>query len=102
MSDSGKKGHETAKQGAKALSLGDLRKAEPHPGLVRGSFKPDETLEAIFKVRSKEHVPAKVNPRASIDSTMFTGTFLARDLDAIEADPLVESIAVSKTLRVVD
>lgn len=59
------------------------------------------SLEAIIKVRQPNYVPAGVTPRATIDDTMITGSFMACDLSQIESDPLVESVAVSKNLRTI-
>ncbi len=62
----------------------------------------DETVEAIFKVRQPDYVPSVVTLRARIDATMFTGTLPARDLEVVRADPKLESVEVSKRLRIVD
>jgi uncharacterized protein (DUF58 family) len=65
-------------------------KAKPSPG---------ESVTAIVKVRRGDYVPKGVTLRARIDATMFTASFDAGLLPQLEADPEVESIALSKPLR---
>ena len=64
----------------------------------------DETqrLEMIVKVNKAGYVPRSVRLRARIDETMFTCDAKAGELQALEDDPCIESVSVSRPLRVVD
>ena len=68
----------------------------------RAPLDPDEPVEAIFKVKRPGYVPSSVTPRARIDSLMFTGSMRAGDLDSLETDADVESVSVSRRLRVIE
>ena len=81
--------------------LSKLKKLEVNSDLIKGKYTPDQTLEAIVRVKRSNFVPPKVNLRARIDDEMFTGTMQAKDLPEIEANPDVQSVAVSKKLRTV-
>lgn len=62
----------------------------------------DENVRAIIKVNAEGYVPKGVTVRAKIDETMFTGEFAARLLKKLDRDANVESVAVSRRLRVID
>lgn len=68
----------------------------------RTALDPDEVVEAILKLKTAGYVPTGVDVRARLDATMITGTFPARVLEQIEADPNVLSVALSKRLRIVE
>jgi hypothetical protein len=85
------------------ISLDDLKKLELTGTTAARAvkFDPDEILTAIFKVKKSNYVPESVKLRARIDEQMFTGEFAARDLHEIESDDNVESIALSRPLRLI-
>ncbi len=60
------------------------------------------TAEAIFKVRDPDYVPHGVELRARIDSTLFTGTVPSCEVERVQSDPKVESVEVTKRLRIID
>ena len=61
-----------------------------------------ETIEAVFKVSDPDYIPDGVEMRARIDATMFTGTIPSGEVERIQSDPKVESVEVSKRLRIID
>jgi hypothetical protein len=73
---------------------------------VHGNIQSDQgaprTVEAIVKVNQEGYVPSGVKLRAWIDGTMLTGEASSDILSALENDPKVESVAVSRRLRVID
>ena len=58
----------------------------------------DETLACIIKVSEPGHVPEGVVQRARISPTLFTATVSRRQLEALESDPLVVSVELSRRL----
>ena len=86
----------------KAVDLSKLSKLEYASGKTHKPADADEKLEAIVRVKQDDYVPAQVKLRARIDSQMFTGIVQACDLKAVESDPMVEAVSVSKPLRIVD
>lgn len=84
------------------MKLDDLKKLE-HTSQPRAASLPDdEQVSAIVKVRQPHYVPEGVTVRSRIDETMFTGSFRADRLGQLEQDPDVESVALSKRLRLVE
>ncbi len=77
-----------------------LGKLEYSAELTTRRYDPDDIVEAIFKVRKTDYVPSKVKVRARIDGTMFTGEVTFGLLKELEKDPNVESMSVSKRLRI--
>ncbi|MEM7541751.1 MAG: hypothetical protein AAF384_09195 [Pseudomonadota bacterium] len=59
-------------------------------------------LRAIVKVNVEDYVPVAVNVRSRIDSAMFTADFSSTDLEMLERDENVVSIAVSQSLDIID
>ncbi|HYI64734.1 MAG TPA: hypothetical protein VEW71_07605 [Allosphingosinicella sp.] len=59
-------------------------------------------VRAIFKVNAEGYVPKGVTVRSKIDETMFTGEFDTRLLSKLDRDSNVESVAVSRRLRIID
>lgn len=57
---------------------------------------------AIIKVNAEGYVPKGVTVRSKIDETMFTAEFATRLLDKLDRDSNVESVAVSRRLRIID
>lgn len=77
--------------------LGKLQAVDSAP-----TDTPGELVEAVFKVRQPNYVPAGVQFRARIDATMFTGTIQSSDVKRVQSDPNVESIEVSSRLRIIE
>jgi len=84
------------------ISLDDLKKVELRGTTKSASISPDETLTAVFKVSEPDYVPPKVKLRARVDSNLFTGSFVAADLNEIESDANVVSLALSKALNLIE
>ena len=64
--------------------------------------KPGTLLEAIVKVSEPGYVPPGVTVRSRIDETMLTGEASASTLPALDSDPKVVSVSLSRPLRVID
>lgn len=58
----------------------------------------DETLACIIRVSEPGYVPEGVARRARISPTLFTATLSRRRLEALETDPLVVSVELSRRL----
>ncbi len=80
------------------LRLSDLRKMEASSLRKRPNLPPEATVTGIVKVRKPNYVPESVTLRQRIDEQMFTASFRVRDLDSLEADTNVESVALSQRL----
>lgn len=65
-------------------------------------WRPDELVEAIFKVNKTDYVPAGVRVRSRINATMFTGELQNAVLEQMEDDTNVVSVSLSKRLRLID
>lgn len=64
---------------------------------IKGRFTP-----VIVTVRQAGHIPAGMTVRAQISSMMFTADCESQAaLDAARKDPLVESVSVSSTNRII-
>jgi hypothetical protein len=84
------------------IHLGDLKKLESSSLPARPIWEEDETVEVIIKVRKPHYVPSDVTVRAQIDPYMFTGAIPAGSLTKLDQDPEVMSVAVGKTLRIIE
>lgn len=84
------------------ISLDDLKKVELAGSTKSSPLAPGETVTAIFRVNQPDYVPSKVHVRARVDSNIFTGSFVAADLNEIESDAQVESIAISRPLKLIE
>lgn len=67
-----------------------------------GAAKPGTVLEAIVKVTEPGYVPRGVTVRSRIDETMLTGEASASSLPALDSDPKVVSVSLSRPLRIID
>ena len=80
------------------MDLTKLRKLEsPKPGRAARSLTGQVT--AIVKVRTPSYRPPGIKVRGSISDTIFTAEFPAEILSALEDDPQVESVAISRALQ---
>lgn len=61
-----------------------------------------ETVDAIIKVNEAGYVPDVIHLRSRIDDFMMTGETSTDDLESLESDPRVESVSVSRRLRVIE
>ena len=59
-------------------------------------------VEVVVKVREPDYVPTNVRVRAKIDARMFTGEIAASELENLERDPQVVSVAMGKKLHLID
>jgi hypothetical protein len=84
----------------KKIKSDKLGKLEYSADITAGRYNPDDIVEAIFKVSKTDYVPDRVKVRARIDATMFTGEVTYGLLEELEQDPNVESLSVSKRLRI--
>lgn len=84
-----------------SISLDDLKKVEFTGTTKSSQVSPGETLTAVFKVKEPDYVPPRVQLRARVDSRMFTGSFIAADLNEIETDENVISLALSRPLQLI-
>lgn len=66
------------------------------------SWATDQMVEAIIKVGSDDYVPPDVEVRARIDKRMFTAKCVFGTIAQLESDPEVQSVAVSRALRVIN
>lgn len=78
-----------------------FRKVTGEVALEAGSAA-EGAMQAIIKVKEDGYVPEGVTVRSKIDGTMFTAEFATELLDALEKDSNVRSVAVSRTLRIID
>ena len=65
-------------------------------------WRPDELVEAVFKVDKADYVPEGVRVRSRINATIFTGELQSSVLEQIEDDANVVSISLSRKLRLID
>jgi len=84
-----------------ALKLSDLRNTAASSLPKRPDLPPETTVTGILKVREPNYVPRYVTLRQRIDDRMFTASFRVRDLEALEADAAVESVALSQPLALI-
>ena len=68
------------------------------PSRLAGATPDDERLLVLVKLRRGATLPAYVKTRAQISAQMVSGEIQARELARIDADPAVESVAVSQRL----
>lgn len=82
------------------ISLEDLEKVEfaGTTSLAGDEIDQDATLIAIISVNEPDYIPEGVDVRSRIDSTMLTGSFLAKSLEKIQSDPKVQSVSLSRKL----
>lgn len=59
-------------------------------------------LHAILKVKREGYVPRNVRLRERIDPTLFTADVEAQDLERLESDDEVSSVAISRPLDIVE
>ena len=81
------------------------RKKQTDAKIEAASAKPvtardDEVVLVIVKVKEANYVPGGFKVRSRIDDEMFTAECAGADLRAAQSDPKVESIALTKRLRV--
>jgi hypothetical protein len=86
------------------ISLEDLEKVEfaGTTSLAGNEIDQDETLTAIIRVNEPDYVPQGVDVRSRIDSTILTGSFLAKSLKKLQSDPKVQSVSLSRKLHKIE
>lgn len=80
------------------IKLEELSKVESS-SVIPLATNASETFQAIIKVKDADYVPKGVKVRASISPHILTGDLKQDDLPALEMDPQVESISISKRLK---
>lgn len=85
---------------AQLRKLSDLDKVEAAPPSVLGA--PTDPVTAIIRVAEPLYVPHHVQVRARVSPLIFTAQFPADALEEIEADEKVESISLSRPLRMIE
>jgi len=60
------------------------------------------SVEMIVKVAEDGYVPSGVRLRARVDPKMFTAEASPKVLDALEQDPKVTSVSVSRPLNIIE
>ena len=79
-----------------------LKKMESPPGALReGPLEDDQRVLVLVKLRSPGEVPEYVTARATMGEQMFSAEVSGRDLKALEADPKVESVSISRQLPLI-
>jgi hypothetical protein len=84
------------------ISLDDLEKVEltGTTSLAAGEeIDPEDSLTAIIRVSEPDYVPKEVKVRARIDPTLITASFLGKSLKALQSDPRVQSVSLSRRLQ---
>jgi hypothetical protein len=86
-----------------AINLKSLRKVESGPlsrrGLVRDA---NERVVVLVKLRSGAERPLYIPVRQILSGQFFSSEIPFGDLPLLEADPAVESVALSRTLPVIE
>lgn len=82
--------------------LSELDKLESAPPTLLSSADPQETVTAIVEVTEPDYVPEEVQVRARIAPTLFTAEFLGSLLPALDADPRVKSVALSRRQQMIE
>lgn len=86
---------------ARKFKLDDLTKVESSTvgSLARTT---DDMIQAIVKVKPAGYVPKNVRVRARIDDHLLTCEFQKNVLASLEGDSQVESVSISKGLKLVE
>lgn len=58
-------------------------------------------IDVIVKTKTANYVPECLEERSRIDEYMFTAHTTAAHLEALDADEDIESVSISKSLRVI-
>ena len=80
------------------IKLDDLKKVESST-VTTLALNEQDKVEAIIKVKPAGYIPANVRFRARIDSRLFTCELGKHELEALQSDPKVESVSISKKLK---
>lgn len=80
------------------IKLDDLKKVESST-VTTLALNEQDKVEAIIKVKPAGYIPANVRVRARIDSRLFTCELGKHELEALQSDPKVESVSISKKLK---
>lgn len=80
------------------MDLTKLRKLES-PGPAAAAKGVGQMITALVKVKSPSYRPPGVNVRADISDLIFTAEFPEQTLAALEKDPGIATISVSRNLQ---
>lgn len=81
------------------MNFAQLRKIEA-PAARRAAVGAASVVTAIIRVTEPGYRPAGVKVRGEITGELFTGELPTELLDALEHDPKVSSISLSRPLQV--
>ena len=82
--------------------LSELDKLESAPPSVLEAVDKDQVITVIIQVKEPNYVPPQVQMRAQIDPTLFTAELPAARLNELEADPKVQSFALSRPQALIE
>jgi hypothetical protein len=82
--------------------LSELKKLESVPPSTLKAAGRDEMVTVIVHVKEPNYVPPQVQVRARIDPMLFTATLPIALLSELEADPKVQSMALSRPQKLID
>lgn len=85
-----------------AIDFKSLRKLEtPSPSAALKGATGSDRVVVVVKMREGATRPAYVTERSRISSQLFTAEMTAADLPRLEAEPDVESVALSTQLPLI-
>lgn len=80
------------------INLNELHHVEAS-SMIPLAQNASDVVQAIIKVKKPDYVPADVHRRAAVSPLIFTAEFQVGKLQALEQDPKVESVSISKKLQ---
>ncbi|TXL76805.1 hypothetical protein FHP25_11505 [Vineibacter terrae] len=85
-----------------AIDFKSLKKLESLPASAQaGRIDDNQRFLVLVKLRDSGKRPDYVTPRSEIGSQMFSAEIEAAELKALEADPAVESVSISRRIPLV-
>lgn len=74
-----------------------LKKLNSNDMVAQGTDA-ERFVTAIVKVKRENYHPRLLSVRSQIDNWIFTADLQAKNLQALESDPLVETVSLAKAL----
>lgn len=79
-----------------------LQKLEtPSPSVSAKGMDAGARLVVVVKTKEGAQMPSYVNVRSKISAQIFSGEMTAVDLPRLQADPSIESVALSQRLPLI-
>jgi hypothetical protein len=79
-----------------------LQKLEtPSPSAIAKGMQARERVVVVIKTKEGAKMPSYVNVRSKISAQIFSGEMTAVDLPRLQADPSIESVALSQQLPLI-